>query len=465
MRSLVVAVLILGSIPFAFVRPVIGLYVYSLVSYMNPHRLTWGFAYNFPFALIMGAVTAVAWLCRKNESKKLPMVGGTVLILAMIVWVSLTTVFAIQLLPAYEMWTRVIKVLSVTVLVMIMINNRERIDGFLWIVVVSIGFFAVKGGIFALLSGGGYRIYGPPNSMISDNNSLAVATIMIVPLVRYLQINAKNKWISRGLLASMPIMIFSALSSYSRGALLAMTMMGGFMWLKSRHKMILGAGIILVAVAGITFMPEKWFDRMQTVETYHKDSSAMGRINAWHFAFNFTKDHPILGGGFQVFNVNSLWPKYAPDPKNQLNAHSIYFQVMAEQGFVGLILFLSAFVVAFRNGSRAIRLSKSKPELAWARDLAALVQVSLVGYAVGGAFLDLPYYDLPWNLCAILIICRVIVERELKLPRVSSEKVATASGAAAALPGASPVAPSAHPSFLRKSAPDVRPSPSYFRRN
>jgi hypothetical protein len=43
-----------------------------------------------------------------------------------------------------------------------------------------------------------------------------------------------------------------------------------------------------------------------------------------------------------------------------------------------------------------------------------MIQVSLVGYFVGGAFLSLAYYDVPYNLLVALVLTRVLIEKEVK---------------------------------------------------
>ena len=173
---------------------------------------------------------------------------------------------------------------------------------------------------------------------------------------------------------------------------------------------MLALGSLVVAGVALLFMPEQWVERMTTIASYTEDSSAMGRINAWAFAINFVKDHPIVGGGFQVFQPE-LFLRYAPDPDHFVDAHSIYFEVLAEQGYVGLALFLTLGLLMMRTGSWIVKHSRDKPGLEWARDLGAMVQVSVVGYAVGGAFLGLAYFDLVYHLMAILIVTRGVIEQ------------------------------------------------------
>jgi probable O-glycosylation ligase (exosortase A-associated) len=138
----------------------------------------------------------------------------------------------------------------------------------------------------------------------------------------------------------------------------------------------------------------------------------MGRINAWHFAINLANDRPILGGGFGTF-TRDLFQIYAPNPDDVHDSHSIYFEVLAEQGYVGLILFLLIFYLTLRSCKWIIRHSKNDESRKWAYDLAAMIQVSLIGYAVGGAFLGLAYFDLPYNLVAIVVITRLIISEQL----------------------------------------------------
>jgi len=149
---------------------------------------------------------------------------------------------------------------------------------------------------------------------------------------------------------------------------------------------------------------------MSTIESYEEDASAMGRINAWYFAYNLASDN-FMGGGLGAFSKD-LFQYYAPNPSDFHDAHSIYFEVLGEQGFVGLILFLLMGMFSWFNSMFIIKEAKNIPDLDWAENLAKMLQVSLVGYAVGGAFLGLAYFDLPYHILALLILTREIVEKE-----------------------------------------------------
>ena len=139
----------------------------------------------------------------------------------------------------------------------------------------------------------------------------------------------------------------------------------------------------------------------------------MGRINAWRMAMNLANDRPLVGGGFEIYTP-SVFARYAPNPDDLHAAHSIYFQMLGEHGYVGLMLFLLLWYLVWRDAGWIIKHSKDRSELQWALDLARMIQVSLVGYAVGGAFLSLAYYDVPCNLLVALVLTRRLVEKELE---------------------------------------------------
>jgi probable O-glycosylation ligase (exosortase A-associated) len=159
-------------------------------------------------------------------------------------------------------------------------------------------------------------------------------------------------------------------------------------------------------------MPETWWAKMGTIATYEQDSSAMGRIEAWGFAVNLALHRPIVGGGFGAF-VPEAFAVYAPGVQAR-SGHSIYFDTLGNHGFVGLGLFVLLMFASWRTGSRILSLTKKTPELRWAYDLAAMCQVCLLGYWTGGAFLSLSYFDGYYVIISLLVLTRVVVERELK---------------------------------------------------
>jgi probable O-glycosylation ligase (exosortase A-associated) len=185
------------------------------------------------------------------------------------------------------------------------------------------------------------------------------------------------------------------------------------MWLKTRAKVMGGIMLVVLVSLAIGFMPEKWDERMRSIGNYEEDASAQGRINAWRMAFNLATDRPLTGGGFEIYNQN-VFARYAPNPTDLHASHSIYFQMLGEHGFVGLFLFLLLWLLVWRDASWIDRRARRLEGWQWASDLARMVQVALVGYVVGGTFLNLAYYDVPYNLLVALVVTRTLLEKQLR---------------------------------------------------
>lgn len=412
MRDLVLSAFLFGSVPFILWRPTYGVFMWVWVSVMNPHRLTWGFTYDLPIAQIVAIATLVGIVFSK-EPKRLPVTPVTVALFLLVLWINVSMLFAIDFSLSVPMWERVMKIMFMVFVTMYLLRSKQHVQILTAVCAGSVAFFGIKGGLFTLTGGGENLVWGPVGSFIEDNNSLALATVMTIPLLRYFHLEAKRRWLRWGLLASMALCGLSALGSHSRGALLAIGGMVGVLWLKSPGKLISGIVLILLVPLAISFMPVKWEQRMRSIESYQEDESALGRINAWTMAYNLAKDRLPLGGGFEIYD-RSVFGRYAPNPTDVHSAHSIYFQMLGEHGVVGLGLFLLLWFLVWRDASWIIRSARDREGMLWASNLARMIQVSLVGYAVGGAFLNLAYYDVPYNLLAVIVLTRVLLERELR---------------------------------------------------
>ncbi|MBK8750318.1 MAG: putative O-glycosylation ligase, exosortase A system-associated [Candidatus Competibacteraceae bacterium] len=401
MRDYLVLLLIFAGSAAALKHPYIGAYTWTWLSIMNPHRLGWGAAVNFPVAMVV-AIATLTGLVISRDPKRLPITAATVTLGCFVLWMCITTIFAVHSTGSWEQLDKVIKIQLMVFVTLAVLHTRQQIQIFVWVNVASLGFFGVKGGLFTITTGGSFRVWGPPGSFIEGNNEIALALILLIPLLRYLQLIATKPWLKHALTAAMLLSALAALGSHSRGALLAIAAMALWLWFKSRNKLPFGILIVLIGLSLIVFMPENWSNRMNTINNYQEDSSAMGRINAWWMCFNLAKDR-FLGGGFDIYTPD-FFAAYAPNPADIHAAHSIYFQVLGEHGFIGLLLFLLVWFFTWRTATWVQRQGKKHPDTQWTSDLAAMIQVSLIGYAVGGAFLSLAYFDLPYNMLIIMVL-------------------------------------------------------------
>ena len=426
MRDIFVTAVIFGALPFVLARPYIGILLWTWISFMNPHRLCWGFAYDFPFAMVVAIVTLVSLLISR-EPKKFLWTRETVVLLIFVAWMVITTIFSVYPILAWPQLEKVAKIQLMVFVTMMVMQSKERLNLLVWVLALSLAFYGVKGGIFTITHGGVYHVRGPNGTFIGGDNEMGLALIMTVPLLRYLQLTASRLWLRHAMTAAMVLCALAAVGSQSRGAMLGMAVMGVFLWLKSRNKLFTGLLTALAATLILMTMPQQWFDRMATIQNYQQDASAEGRINAWKMAFNLAKDKP-LGGGFNSFQPG-MFAIYAPGPRNVHDSHSIYFEVLGEHGFFGLFLFLTLGLMTWRTASWIIKRARGDPENRWAGDLAAMVQVSLVGYASAGAFLGLANFDLYYTLIAVVVLCKTVL-----VARQAARKAESAQDAAARQP-------------------------------
>ena len=411
MRDIAVTACILGSLPFILRRPQLGVMMYVLISVMNPHRLTWGFAYDWPFALIV-AVATLAGVVISREAKWPPMSSLLLALTLFIAWLGVTTASALHPDEAFERWTDVMKTLLMALLIPVLFHKKEDIRLLVWVVALSIAFYGAKGGIFTIATGGEWRVYGPMNSYIADNNAIGLAIVMAIPLLYYLYVTTKLPHVRWFLIGTMLLCSVGVLGSYSRGALVGVCAIGILLWWKGRHKAAILLAVALAVPVGLALMPDKWHDRMDTIRNYEDDSSANMRLNSWQTMLNLAKDRPLTGGGFEA-GSKEVYEKYAPDPSRPpQTAHSIYFQALGEHGFVGLALYLWILIGAWLECARLMRAARTNPELAWAGELGRMLQVTLLGFAVGGAFLSLINFDVPYYLVAIILTAAALARRE-----------------------------------------------------
>ena len=289
---------------------------------------------------------------------------------------------------------------------LMLVNTRERMHWLIWTIVISLGFYGLKGGVFTLLKGGEYHVYGPPASFIADNNALALALCMILPLMRYLQLQTKKKWVRMGLGVAMLATALTVLGTYSRGGLLALAVVAVVLFLKTRKRIAIMVTFAVIVLVGLHFMPPQWQARMDTLTHAEKTDSAQERIQSWEFAVNVAVHRPLVGGGFNAYESDSLWKNFGPKGAIQRAVHSVYFRVLGEQGLPGLILFLALLAASWRSCGHVRKKTRNLPEQKWAYDLASMLQVSLVAFVAAGAFLPMTYFDLTYQLMALCALLR-----------------------------------------------------------
>jgi probable O-glycosylation ligase (exosortase A-associated) len=407
MRDLVLLAILVPGCLTALRYPFVGALLWTWLSLMNPHRMAWGFMFEAPVAQTVALCIFVGILV--SPEKRKPFVGSPATWLAVFVaWMCLTTALAIHPEPSFTMLQKVLKIDLMIFVTLMLVRTRREILALAWVVTLSVAFFGIKGGVFTIASGGEFRVYGPSDTYIQENNALAVALIMTVPMLRFLQTTLQKRWQRWGMTVAMVLCAVSVLGSHSRGALLSIIAMLAVLWWRGRNKLAMAGIVATIGLFALSMMPEHWWARMYSIENYEQDTSAMGRIGAWKLAWNLALDR-FTGGGFAIWRAE-LFARYSPGAPLAVTAHSVYFHVIGEHGFIGLAIYLGMWIATYRSAGWLRKHAARQPETQWAASLGAMSQVAIVGFAVGGAFLSLTYFDLPYNILALVVAARWWVE-------------------------------------------------------
>lgn len=403
MRDILLALIVAGGSLYAVRYPWFGAVLWTWVSVMNPHMMAYGFMRSAPIALTVFVFTVIGLVFSKE--KRNPYIDSSVVWLTIFVaWISITFPFSLHVEDSKDMFIKVLKIDLMILVSIAVLIEKKHIQWFIAAMAFSLGFYGVKGGIFTIVGGGAERVWGP-GGFIGGNNEIALALITIIPLMYYLYTIAVGRpWVRRLLLVSILLTAVASIGSQSRGALLGISAMGAFLWYRGDKKIITAIVLFVFAVGLASFMPESWWDRMGTIKTYESDGSAMGRINAWIMCWNLALARP-LGSGFWIYGYDTF-ALYAPSPEDIAAAHSIYFQILGEHGFVGFAIWIMIWVYVWLGAAYLRKEGRKSPDTEWCVVLGSMCQVSMIGFAVGGAFLSLAYFDLPYNILVVVVCAK-----------------------------------------------------------
>lgn len=400
MRDVAIIAILAGFTLLAFHRPWLGVLGLAVLSYMNPHTYTNGFMSGFPVYVVLFVTVCLATLralvARTGDVRWPPKDWRLAAFVCLWGYFLFTTTQAMVPWYAWPRFWELTKILVPLGLTLILIDTREKLLALIATIAASVALVTVKGGYWAVMTGFRDRVYGPPDSHFYDNNHFAVLVVMNIPLLVLWLRETADRRLRAVLMVVIALSAAAALSSWSRGALLALTVTAMLMLWHSRRKylaLLLLLAAVLLALAGL---PDTWFARMETIAHFEEDGSARGRLFAWQAGIAYALKHPFTGSGFEGW-------RYVTQHKDW---HSAYVEVAAEHGLVGLGIWLSLLLGTLVSLTRLARFARGRPELAWVSDYSLMLRASLVAYAVGTAFLGLSYWDIWFHLVIIAVVLR-----------------------------------------------------------
>lgn len=451
LRDVFLLVAVAGLVPASLFRPWIGVLGWSWIAYMAPHMLSWGFGRTLPVAALIGGATLLGLFITRDK-KPLPRTLVVFLLGLFAVHFTATTVFALNPELAWVKWNWVSKSLLMAFVTMTLFQDRTRLRWLYMVMALSLGFYGVKGGLWALRTGGGELVWGPDGTFFGDNNTLGLALCMILPMLLYLAREEPRRWLKIVLRASFAITIVAILFTYSRGAFLGLlAIIVAVIW-RSKWRWRFGATALLLYLVAMPLLPGKWWDRMHSITTDEQamDNSARGRLEAWDTAFNIAVDRPFLGGGFRTLWDNNTWLRYHDGPYMVArDSHSLYFEVLAEQGFLGFSIYAAVLLCTLANLQRIRHRWRGHPTNGYLANYAEMTQLALCPYLVAGAFLGVAYFDLYFHLIATSVMLQTLSQAALT---EQDQDVAAATS------GQVPTSPLLVSRTQRRAAPALSPT-------
>jgi len=417
---LLIAIVILCSL-VALRRPVFGILAFVCLSLLNPHSFTWGMGQTFPFAQLTAMGTIVGYLFW-SEPKRFPRQREFKLLLALWGMFGVSTLLAIYPEVTYERFIYVSKILLMVFLSTSLINNEYRLQVLLRVIALTLGFHGLKSGLFAVATGGSHIVWGPENSFLYANNAIGMALTMNIPLLFYLARCEPRRWL-RWLMWTMLVFSYPAVvCTFSRGAWLGLALATGLLTLKSKHRLRI---IVLTGLVGLLLLPlilqrlpERVVSRYDDLVNYKEEASAQSRFWNWAFCARVGLAHPLHGGGFNYYSPE-LYAIYYPEfiqyygEGKVWSCHSIWFTVFGEHGFPGIIIWLALLWCCFSTLRQLYLYADTYENMEWIHHFTSMIQISLMVYILIGTFYDSAYFDLFYQLVAIIIIAKELINHSV----------------------------------------------------
>ena len=419
LRDVVLLIVLIGLVPICAIRPWLGILAWFWVAFMVPHGLTWGFGRTLPIAMAIGGATLLGWLLTKDR-KPIPWTFTVIALGLMAAHFTLTTILAYNPEEAWVKWEWVSKALFMTFVTMSLFQDRARLRWLYVVVGLSLGFYGLKGGIWVLRTGGGERVFGPDMSFFADNNTLGLALCMILPILIYLSREEPRRWLKRLMRVVFFFTIIAIVFTYSRGAFLGLLVILAVLIWRSPWRLRFATGLLIGALVAAPLIPDNLWERIKSISDQEsaetRDTSVQGRFQAWRTAWNTALDRPFTGAGFRALWNRDIWLTYydGTDILAIRDAHSLYFEVLGEHGFVGLGLYFVVVASTLLTLRRIRRRWRGHPEQGYLASYAEMTSLCLYPYMVAGAFIGVAYFDLYFMLVATSVILRSLSDEAEK---------------------------------------------------
>lgn len=448
MRDLGLIGFLFALIALGFRKPFLFVLAYAYVDIVSPQRLSYYLLNSIPVSLICFVLALGGWLVM-DDKRGVRIAPRQWLMILLLGWAFYTTTHADLPLEAATKWDWVWKALLFAIFLPLTLRTKLRIEALVLYMVLCASSIIITGGIKTALSGGGYgslSLMVDSNSGLYEGSTISTIAIAIIPIILWL---AKfgtifpPEWRVRTFAGGL---IFACLlipiGTETRTGLLCIVALGMLMLRATKRRALYLTVIGIAGLIAVPLLPSSFTNRMNTIESYQADSSASTRIAVWGWTWNYVLEHP-LGGGFEVYRQNQLTIRLSDVKDMGSHAtvsssmqtdrgrafHSAYFEMLGEQGFPGLALWLLLHLSGLLGMERLRRLyAKPSPEDAWIAPLATALQHGQIIYLVGALFVGIAFQPFIFMLIGVQIALAEHVRRnrrEVRRPFVAPRKTAT----------------------------------------
>ena len=424
MRDLVILGFMLLSVFLAARNTFVSYLLWGWAGLIAINYYLYGFMAGVGYVQIYALITIVLVFAKKDiYSQKFKLDRTSILLLIFLTHGFLSAVFAYPDLESnWVLFGNLVKTILFCLFMPMIVVSRFRIHALVLSIALAISFHGVLDGLKFIASGGGHN--AQPLKKFGDNNHLALILLMVLPFIYYLYQFSAKKIVRLGFLGALPLMVLAVVATHSRGALLGLFAVALWIIVKSQKKIL---GIVLISLCALMVVqlaPDKWSQRMETIQAADEDASLMARVTAWKVSSAIAVANPFLGGGFRAVQSHPVWNRFKDSPgllgfvatptlsRSGVAAHSIWFEVLGDQGIVGLLLFIALIVNVFMTRRDIWKLvKKNSQQSGWAGNLADMVAASVLVYIVSGSLLSAAYFELPY-ICMMLM--EVIKQQQMR---------------------------------------------------
>lgn len=427
MRDIAMLLAMFALVPLAFANSFNAYLLWGWTAMLSPVFYMFGFMQGLRYNLIFAGIALALWAFGKLDLKgKLTANSTTVLVALFIVHVTVSALLGYGDNPwKWTTYEDFIKVAIFALLMPVFVTTRLRLHAFVLIICLALGFHGVVEGLKMISSAGAHKVRGIPTTMLSDNNHFAVGMCMLLPVLVYMMQNLQDRLARFAAMSGIGLTVLAVIGTSSRGGFLCLAVLAVWYALTSRRKLRASLLVILTGFIALQMAPDSWFERIDTIGMASEDDSFLGRVIAWKVSTAVALANPFFGGGMRAIQAAPVWQEFmyrieflsfiwTPPPLPYARAaHSIYFEVLGDLGFVGLALFLAMIANAFLTARKIRRMVVNRPELVWARDLSDALRLGLIAYCVGGGGVSLAYLDLFYMTIVLMEIIRQRVVAEV----------------------------------------------------